>query len=120
MIQGRPIAGTALSVACALALGACGGDPSAPPPPSPAQTPSKGSGQDCGTIQVPAHEGTNVKATGTDCAVAREVVMGAAGQGRAPYEAAGFSCRPAEASDGDTNYTCSKGEARVTFLYGAV
>jgi hypothetical protein len=116
----RRITGTAvLSVVSAMALGACGESGSAPPP-SPAQTPSKGSGQDCGTVQVPAHEGTNVKATGTDCAVAREVVMGAAGQGRAPYEAAGFSCRPAEASDGDTNYTCSKGAARVTFLYGAV
>lgn len=107
-----------LSVACAIALGACGESGSAPPPPAPAQT--QGGGEDCGTVQVPAHEGMNVKVTGADCAVAREVVMGAAGQGRAPYEAAGFSCRPAEASGGDTNYSCSKGRARITFLYGAV
>ncbi len=109
-----------LSVASAMALGACGESGSAPPPSAPAQTQSKGGGQDCGTVEVPAHEGTNVRATGADCSAAREVVMGAAGQGRAPYEAAGFSCRPAEASGGDTNYSCSKGRARITFLYGAV
>jgi hypothetical protein len=109
-----------LSMAGVAALGACGGDASSPPPPAPPQAQSQGSGQDCGTVAVPAHEGRNVRVSGVDCAVAREVVMGAAGQGRAPYESAGFGCRPAEASGGDTNYTCSKGRARVTFLYGAV
>ncbi len=117
----RWIMGTVLSVVSVLALGACGESGSAPPPSAPpAQSQSQGGGQDCGTVQVPAHEGTNVKVTGADCAVAREVVMGAAGQGRAAYEAAGFSCRPAEASGDDTNYSCSKGGARITFLYGAV
>ena len=109
-----------LSTVSAIALGACGESGSAPPPPAPEQSQSKGGGEDCGTVQVPAHEGTSVKVSGADCGVAREVVMGAAGQGRAPYEAAGFSCRPAEASGGDTNYSCSKGRARITFLYGAV
>lgn len=106
-----------LAVGCGMAVGACGEDASAPPLPSaPAQTRA----ESCDTVQVPAHEGTNVRVTGVGCVVARVVVMAAAGQGRRPYEAEGFSCRPAEASEGDTNYTCSKGAARVTFLYGSV
>jgi len=114
----RRIAAAMLPVACAMALGACGeGDSAAPYPPD--QRPQSGAGeQECGTVKVPAHEGREVVANGAACDVAREVVLGAAGKGRAPYEAAGFACRPTEAAGGDTRYGCSMGAARIDFLYG--
>jgi len=77
-----------------------------------------GGGEDCGRVEVPGHEAVDIRAEGVPCATAREVATGAQGQGRAPYQAAGFACTPADAPEGDTTYACTGGEGRVTFLYG--
>ncbi len=98
-----------------LFAAACSSDPG---PDSPA--PAGLAGTACGTVEVPAHEGVDVRATGVGCAAAREVVKGAAGQGRARYEVDGFVCTPSDAADGDTFYDCLADDGqRVTFRYGA-
>ena len=97
-----------------LLAAACSADPG---PDSP--TPAGFAGTACETVEVPAHEGVDVRATGVECAATREVVRGAAGQGRARYEAGGFVCTPSDAADGDTFYDCAgKGDTRITFRYG--
>ena len=98
-----------------LFMTACSSDPG-PDSPDPAGI----AGTACETVEVPAHEGVDVRATGVGCAAARDVVMGAAGQGRARYEVGDFVCTPSDAADGDTSYDCAgKGGARITFRYGA-
>jgi len=97
-----------------LLTAACSSDPG---PDSPAPVGSAGTA--CETVEVPGHEGVDVRATGVACAAAREVVKGAAGQGRARYEVGGFVCTPSDAADGDTFYDCAgKGDTRITFRYG--
>lgn len=65
-------------------------------------------------------KGVDVRATGVGCAAARDVVRGAAGQGRARYEVGDFVCTPSDTADGDTFYDCAgKGNTRITFRYGA-
>jgi len=68
---------------------------------------------------VPGHRAVQVRASGTPCARAAKVAAAAEGRGRAAYESAGFGCAPSNASGGDTNYSCKKGAAKVTFRYGA-
>lgn len=97
-----------------LITAACSSDPG-PDPPAPADS----AGTACETVEVPAHEGVDVRATGVGCAAAREVVKGAAGLGRARYEVGGFVCTPSDAADGDTFYDCAgKADMRITFRYG--
>ncbi len=101
----------------ALLTGACSSGPGTDSP-SPA-APADSAGTACETVKVPAHEGVEVRATGVECAAAREIVMGAAGQGRARYEVSGFVCTPSDATDGDTFYDCAgEGGKRITFRYG--
>lgn len=106
-----------LLVTLAGAVAACSGDDSAK---ASAATPTtQASGVTCGTVQVPAHEGVDVVATGLGCKAARDVVMGAAGKGRAAYDTEGFSCSPSDAPGGDTFYVCSGTDGqRLTFRYG--
>lgn len=100
-----------------LLASACSSDPGTGSP-SPA-APAGSAGSACETVEVPAHEGVEVRATGVECTIAREVVMGAAGQGRARYEVRGFVCTPSDATDGDTFYDCAgEGDERITFRYG--
>lgn len=73
---------------------------------------------ECGRVTVPGHEAIDIRASGVACEFARSVAAAAEGRGRAPYEAGGFACQPADASAGDTNYTCTRGEANIRFLYG--
>ncbi len=120
---------TALTLLAVIASGCGGGDspspgpPSAPEPPPPATSQEDAGsqeGEECGRVPVPGHEAVNIRVSGADCGVAKAVAAAAGGRGRAPYEARGFACEPAEAGGGDTNYTCSRGEASVRFRYGAV
>ena len=109
----------------ALIASGCGGggDSPAPEPPPPATSQEDAGGQageDCGRVPVPGHEAVNIRATGADCRVAKAVAAAAGGRGRAAYESDGFACEPSEAGGGDTNYTCTRGEASVRFRYGAV
>ncbi len=111
---------SALTLVPLIGAGCGGGDPtspetSAPEPPPPATSQEAA---DCERVMVPGHEAVDVRASGVDCSVAEAVAAGAGGQGRASYEAEGFACEPAEAGGGDTNYTCSRGEASVRFRYG--
>jgi len=69
-------------------------------------------------VTVPGHEAIDIRASGVACELARSVAAAAEGQDRQPYEADGFACEPADASAGDTTYSCSRGEASVRFLYG--
>lgn len=119
MIANRAV-GLIASLCCALAIGACGdAEESASPTATPAatQTGSAG-GEACKDVMVPGHKAVDVKATGAECGAAEKVAAAAEGRGRAAYESGGFACEPSEASGEDTNYSCSKGPARVTFLYG--
>jgi len=68
---------------------------------------------------VPGHVAVNVRTGGEDCDTATALVEAAVGQGRQAYEAEGFSCDPADASGGDTDYTCTRDDTRITFRYGA-
>ncbi|MDQ3609355.1 MAG: hypothetical protein M3459_10705 [Actinomycetota bacterium] len=77
-----------------------------------------GTSGSCDDIPVPGHEATNVRVEGVSCTRAAEVAAAALGKGRRPYEAAGFTCEPSDAGGGDTSYTCTRGDARVTFGYG--
>lgn len=100
-------------------------EPAATPPgstavPEQAAPPNDAGGEDCGSVEVPGHEAVDLRAEGVDCATAREVAEGAAGQGRAPYEAAGFACEPTDAPGGDTTYACTGDAGRITFLYGVL
>lgn len=108
-----------------VGCGAESGEESGPPPPAETAAseeqdspPVEWAGSDCGRVDVPGHEAVDLHARDVDCATAREVAAGAQGQGRAPYEAAGFACAPADAADGDTTYTCTGDAGRITFLYG--
>ncbi|MDQ3609968.1 MAG: hypothetical protein M3459_13900 [Actinomycetota bacterium] len=111
----------------AFAVSGCGGEdeeePAAVPPdttapPQQAAPGNDAGGGDCGRVEVPGHEAVDLRADGVGCATAREVAAGAAGQGRAPYDAAGFACEPTDAADGDTTYACTGDPGRLTFLYG--
>lgn len=110
-----------------LVLASCGAEsaeepagapPADPDAPEQAAPPDDAGGEDCGRVEVPGHEAVDLRADGIDCATAREVAAGAGGQGRAPYEAAGFACEPTDAADGDTTYACTGEAGRITFLYG--
>jgi len=115
----RGATGLLLPVCCALVLGGCGGgDP--PRPTTPSERGGASTGDDCGAVMVTGHEALEIRATGAECADAKGVAAAAEGRGRAPYRSGGFACRPSEAGDGDTNYLCSKGSARITFRYGTV
>lgn len=74
---------------------------------------------DCARIAVPGHVAVNVQTGGEDCDTATALVEAAVGQGRQAYEAESFSCDPADASGGDTDYTCTRDDTRITFRYGA-
>ncbi len=76
------------------------------------------SAADCGNVTVPGHEAVDIAAGGADCELAKAVAAAAEGRGRAPYEAEGFACEPADADGGDTDYTCTRGEASIAFRYG--
>ena len=112
-----------------IALVGCGGDGggAAEPPPDDQATQEQSSPQrdsatgtqSCDEIPVPGHEARNVRVQGGSCAQAAEIIGGAVGQGREAYEAAGFACEPSPVEGGDTDYTCTRGDARVTFRYGA-
>ncbi len=69
-------------------------------------------------MRVLGHQAVDVRARGTKCSLAESVAAAAEGRGRAAYESGGFACTPRDASGGDTNYSCSMGSAKVTFLYG--
>lgn len=76
-------------------------------------------GVTCGRVEVPGHEGVDVRATGLDCAAAAAVIRGAEGRGRSAYESDGFACTPSPAPDGDTFYDClADAGKRITFRYG--
>jgi len=106
----------------ALVAAGCGGGGATPSPETSApESPPPATSQeaaDCGRVPVPGHEAVDIRASGADCSVAKAVAAAAGGRGRQPYEAEGFTCEPAEAGGGDTNYTCSGGEASVRFRYG--
>ncbi len=109
----------ALTLVPLIGAGCGGGDSPSPETKAPAPPPARGQeGADCGRVAVPGHEAVDLRASGVDCDLAEAVAAGAGGQGRASYEAEGFACEPAEAGGGDTNYTCSRGEASVRFRYG--
>lgn len=106
-----------LSLVASLALAACGDDD--PQTTSTSATAARtGGGTSCPDVQVPGHQAVMVRAQGAGCDVAKAVAAAAEGQGRAPYEARGFSCEGTDASGGDTNYACAMGDQRITFLYG--
>lgn len=75
--------------------------------------------ESCDDIAVPGHEATDVRVQGVSCARAEELAAAAVGEGRSRYASAGFTCEPSDAGGGDTNYICTRGDARVTFRYGA-
>ena len=107
---------SALPLVLAVGLSACGDD-------DPARSPAASSGApagagSCPDVQVPGHQAVMLRAQGTGCATARAVAAAAEGRGRAPYEQAGFACEGTDAAGGDTDYTCTMGDARITFLYG--
>lgn len=102
-----------LAACCALTLGACGGED------EPSSEAAQG-GQSCEDVKVPGHAAVDLKAVGAACAIAEKVAGAAEGRGRAAYEASGFACEPSGAGDGDTNYSCSRDSATVTFRYGTV
>lgn len=119
----------ALSVltACAVAVGACGDDGSSvsagttTAPPATTQAAPDDVAADtisCPDVPVPGHLAENVKAAGLDCPATVPIANAAEGRGRAPYTLGGFACEPSDAADGKTNYTCSKADAKLTFLYG--
>ncbi len=97
----------------ALAVNGCGEDSSSNTEPSP-----RAEVTDCGNVTVPGHEAVSIRASGADCQLAKAVAAAAEGRGRAPYEAEGFTCEPADAGGGDTNYACTRGEAAIRFRYG--
>ena len=97
-----------------LALAGCGEDAGSPS--APESSPSAAA--ECGEVMVPGHEALGIRAGGVGCDVARTVAAAAEGRGRQPYDAEGFSCEPADAGDGDTNYTCTRRDAQVGFRYG--
>ena len=100
-----------------LALTGCGEDSGPGGESTPATLPS--SATDCGNVMMPGHEAVGIRAGGADCELAKAVAAAAEGRGRAPYEAEGYSCEPADAGGGgDTNYTCTRGDAVIGFRYG--
>jgi hypothetical protein len=116
------------AVATLLAVGvlACGEDePGGAPAPeedagaTQAAPPTTGQATaECGRVAVPGHEAIGLRATGVPCRVASAVAAAAEGRGRRPYRADGFACEPADAGGGDTNYTCTRGDASIRFRYG--
>ena len=125
VIPSPRLIGLLVSVCCAVGIGACGEDqqsgaqatPTATQGAAPADHSS--GGESCRDITVPGHKAVDIEATGTDCDAAERIAAAAEGRGRAAYESGGFACRPSQAKDGDTTYSCSMGAANVTFLYGA-
>lgn len=102
---------------CSSGTRAAPGQQDGSPVPTTAGAPTTGTR--CDAVQVPAHEGVDVLATGVDCTTARKIVGGAAGLGRAGYQVDGYACSPSDAPDGDTFYVCdSAAGARITFRYG--
>ena len=113
---------TSLLSACALGLIACGDDEPArttsATQEAPAPATDSGAARSCPDVQVPGHLAENVVATGLACDATVPIANMAEGLGRAAYKSGGFACEPKDAADGKTNYTCTKGEAKLTFLYG--
>ncbi len=101
-----------MSGCAAVAIGACGEGQKSPSAVAP-------SGMSCQNVMVPGHKAVDVKASGVACSAAEKVAAAAEGRGRTAYKSGGFACKPSEASRGDTNYSCSMGPAKVTFLYGS-
>ena len=107
-----------------LGLAACGSgedDAASAPTASPAAAPTTATSSkatDCPDVPVPGHLAEDVKATGLSCDDTVAIANTAEGLGRAAYESGGFACEPEDAAGGKTNYTCTKGEATLTFLYG--
>lgn len=102
-------------IAAALVPAGCGDDggDEAPTP-----RPPEGEATSCQRVLVPGHQAVDVRARGIACAEARRVIAEAAGRGRQPYEAMGFACEPSEAPGGDTDYACTRQDARISFRYG--
>ncbi|MBA2513006.1 MAG: hypothetical protein H0V26_01580 [Solirubrobacterales bacterium] len=111
----RSLTATVLGV---LALVGCGGDEDAPATPPENPSAAGASVTDCGMVAVPGHEAVGIRAGGVGCDAAKSVAAAAEGRGRRPYEVEGFGCEPAQAGDGDTNYSCTRGAARISFRYG--
>ncbi len=109
---------TAFAASATLGLGACGGDEasSTAAPEAPATT--KREAKSCPDVPVPGHLAKDVLARGLTCDATVPIANMAEGLGRAAYTSDGFSCKPQDAADGKTNYTCTKGSATLTFLYG--
>ena len=104
--------GASLATLSIAVLAGCGGDDGADRPPAAAGD------ERCGRVTVPGHEAVGIRASGAECAIARRVAAAAEGRGRQPYQSDGFACEPAEAAGGDTDYTCSRDGARISFRYG--
>lgn len=117
----------------ALGLAACGAEDSASPgtttgpaqaqatQPVPADAaPAAASAQamSCPDVPVPGHLAEDVMATGLGCDATVAIANEAEGRRRAPYTSGGFACEPEDAAAGKTNYTCTKADAELTFLYG--
>ena len=125
-----------LLTACAVGVGACGDDEDSEPSGSAAAGPAAtqeapdaaaadqaapAAGADamsCPDVPVPGHLAENVMAAGLDCDATVPIANAAEGLGRAAYKSNGFACEPTDAADGKTNYSCTMGDAKLTFLYG--
>lgn len=114
----------ALLTIATLGLAACGSEEAAPgrtqsaaTAPDAAPT-TQGEAKSCPDVPVPGHLAEDVMARGLTCDATVPVANMAEGRRRAAYTSDGFSCKPQDAADGKTNYTCTKGSATLTFLYG--
>lgn len=115
---------TAVAVA-ALAIGGCGDDDPAGPQtrtPTPTATVSATPGppESCGEVAYTPQSDNgafDITAIGTDCPTARAVATAAENQ-RSSFSAEGFGCSgqdDTEAALSSTKWTCTSGDARVTF-----
>ncbi len=104
--------------ACALGLAACGNDDAAESAALAPTTSTADAATTCPDVPVPGHLAEDVRATGLSCGETVAIANEAEGLGRAAYKFRGFSCKPESVAGGKTNYTCTKGEATLTFLYG--
>jgi len=111
----RPARLFAFALTVAAVAGGCGDGDSSPE--TTPDTDAPATTTECGNVMVPGHEAVDIRAGGLDCEPAEAVAAAAEGRGRQPYEAEGFTCEPADAGDGDTDYTCTRGEAAVRFRY---
>lgn len=117
-----------LLTAGAVAVGACGDDEDSEPsgsaaaaPAATQEAPEAEAGADatsCPDVPVPGHLAEDVMASGLDCDATVPIANAAEGLGRAPYKSNGFACEPTDGAGGKTNYSCTMGDAKLTFLYG--